>query len=54
MSRRSTSQAKEVPTMKIHMPDPTTPIGALFYALLGAALVSTGAEILHHVHLVWS
>lgn len=40
--------------MKRRMPDPATPIGALLYSILGAALVSVAALILHHVHLVWS
>lgn len=37
-----------------HVPSPVTPTGALFYAALGATLVSVATVIMHHVHIVWS
>lgn len=42
--------------MKIHMPSPTSAVGALLYASAGTAVVSIGTMLIHHVHVVifWS
>ena len=40
--------------MKLRLPDPLKPLGALFYSAAGGAIVTASAVILPHIHLTWS
>jgi hypothetical protein len=39
--------------MKIHMPSPTSAVGAIVYATFGAGIFSLGTMVLHHIHVFW-
>ena len=40
--------------MKLRLPDPIKPLGALFYSAAGGVIVTAGAVILPHIHVTWS
>ena len=36
-----------------HTPEPDSPFGAMFYAILGGLVVALVVALLHHVQITW-